>query len=106
MSPIIRYVNVLASLVKVKEFFLGFLKVDDISGHWLFDELINTLQTLELDISDLRDQGFDNESNMKWKHKCVQKRELEINPRAFYISCGCHSLNFALCDMTNSCIKG
>jgi len=71
----------------------------------LFDELINTLQTLELDICDLRDQGYDNGSNMKEKHKGVQKRVLEVNPRAFYTPCGFHSLNLALCDMTNSCIK-
>ena len=32
MSLIIQYVDVLASPVKVEEFFLGFLKVDDTSG--------------------------------------------------------------------------
>jgi len=43
---------------------------------------------------------------MKRKNKGVQKRVLEVNPRAFYTSCGCHSLNLVLCDMTNSYIKG
>ena len=42
---------------------------------------------------------------MKRKHIGVQKRLLEINPRAFYTPCGCHSLNLALCDMANSCSK-
>ena len=42
---------------------------------------------------------------MKGKHKGVQKRVLEVNPRAFYIPCGCYSLNLAFCDMENSCIK-
>ena len=32
MSPTIRYVDVSASSVKVEEFFLRFLKVEDISG--------------------------------------------------------------------------
>ena len=39
------------------------------------------------------------------EHKGVQKKVLEINPRAFYTPCGCHSLNLALCDMANSCLK-
>ena len=40
---------------------------------------------------------------MKGKNQGLQKRLLEINPRTFYTPCGCHSLNFVLCDMTNSC---
>ena len=42
---------------------------------------------------------------MKGKHKGVQKKVLEVNPRAFYTPCGCHSLNLALCNMVNSCLK-
>ena len=38
---------------------------------------------------------------MRGKHKGVQKRLLEVNPRAFYTPCGCHSLNLAICDMAN-----
>ena len=42
---------------------------------------------------------------MKGKHKGVQKKVLEVNPRAFYTPYGCYSLNLTLCDMTNSCLK-
>ena len=105
MSLTIQCVDVFASPVKVEEFFLGFLKVEDTSGQGLFDELINALRTLELDLGDLRGQGYDNGSNMKGKHKGVQKKVLEVNPRAFYTPCGCHSLNLALCNMENSCLK-
>jgi hypothetical protein len=42
---------------------------------------------------------------MKGKHQGVQKKLLDINPRAFYSACGCHSLNLTLCDMAKSCAK-
>ena len=42
---------------------------------------------------------------MKGKHQGVQKRLLEINPRALYMPCACHSLNLTLCDMAKSCSK-
>ena len=35
----------------------------------------------------------------------MQKRLLDINPRSFYILCGCHNLNLVLCDMASFCTK-
>src|SRR6266508_4056559 len=40
---------------------------------------------------------------MKEKHQGVQKKLLNVNPRAFYSACGCHSLNLTLCDMAKTC---
>ncbi|GKC13724.1 zinc finger MYM-type protein 1-like protein [Tanacetum coccineum] len=63
---------------------------------------------IELQSLDLRwicAPGYDNGSNMKGKHRGVQKKFLDINPRAFYTPCGCHSLNLVLCDMANTCGK-
>ena len=42
---------------------------------------------------------------MKGKHQGVQKRFLDVNPRAFYTPCSSHSLNLRLCDMANTCGK-
>lgn len=63
------------------------------------------MKSLDLDINCVRGQGYDNGSNMKGKHQAVQKRLLDMNPRAFYMPCGCHSLKLVLCDMANSCHK-
>ena len=89
--------------ISIEESFLGFLDVNDTTGQGLFDVLENELKCLDLDIDDVRGQGYDNGSNMKGKHQGVQRRLLDVNPRAFYSACGCHSLNLTLCDMANTC---
>lgn len=49
------------------------------------------LKSLDLNVDDVRDQGYDNGSTMKGKHQGVQNSFLEINPRALYMSCVCQS---------------
>nr|XP_011468653.1 PREDICTED: zinc finger MYM-type protein 1-like [Fragaria vesca subsp. vesca] len=105
MTLIIRCVDVSTVPIQVQEYFLQFLVVNDTTGQGLFEELKNVLHHLDLDINDVRGQGYDNGSNMKGKHKGVQKKLLDINPRAFYTPCGSHSLNLTLSDVANSCEK-
>ena len=105
MSLILRCVNISENPIKVEEHFVEFIIVDDTTGEGLFNDMIGLIKKLDLNIDDIRGQGYDNGSNMKGKERGVQKRLLDINPKAFYTPCGCHSLNLVLCDIANSCPK-
>ena len=76
MSLIIRYVDSSSDNIFIEESFIGFLDVNDTTGQGFFDVLENELKCLDLDIDDVRGQGYDNGSNMKEKHQGVQRRLL------------------------------
>ncbi|XP_022860302.1 zinc finger MYM-type protein 1-like [Olea europaea var. sylvestris] len=58
-----------AKLPTVEEHWLEFLKVDDTIGLGVAIEFQKALIKLDLDIDDIRRQGYDNESNMRGKNK-------------------------------------
>ena len=67
MTLILRCVDISVSPIKIDEHFVEFLKIDNISGKGLFNEIINAIKNLELDINDVHGQGYDNGFNMKGK---------------------------------------
>ncbi|KAE9545541.1 hypothetical protein AGLY_001084 [Aphis glycines] len=88
----------------IEEHFIGFIAVDSTTGEHLTNIILHELKSNGLDIQDCRGQGFDNGANMVEINKGVKTRILNINPKAFFAPCGCHSWNSILVDAAKSSI--
>lgn len=105
MTMVVRFVTSESGKeITVREHFLGFIQVTDTTGEGLTSCLLEELEKRKIPLQNMRGQGYDNGSNMKGKHVGVQKRILDLNPRAFYVPCGSHSLNLVVNDAALSCI--
>ena len=89
--------------VGIYEKFIKFIVVESSTDQSLTDTFLHELKSLTLDVMDQRGQGYDNGANMKGHISGVQARLLEINPRAFFTPCACHSYNLVLGDMAKTC---
>lgn len=104
MTLVVRFVHAIpGENAIIKEYFLGFLQAFDTSGEGLTALLLDELSKRGIALNNMRGQGYDNGSNMKGKHVGVQKRILDLNPRAFFVPCGSHSLNLVVNDAALSC---
>jgi sensor c-di-GMP phosphodiesterase-like protein len=50
----LRCVDISKNTIKIDEHFIEFIKVDDTTGIGLFNEIINVIKNLELNINDIR----------------------------------------------------
>ena len=87
------YLNNTNKKVEVCEHFIGFCPITSSTGEGLLNFVLNLFSQLNVDIQNMRGQGYDNGSNMRGKHNGLQKTILEINNRAFYVPSSAHSLS-------------
>ncbi|XP_051168857.1 zinc finger MYM-type protein 1-like [Leptopilina boulardi] len=96
MSIILRFCNALTG--ELEEHFIGFIAASETTGEFITKLVLNELEKHGLDIQNCRGQGYDNGANMVGINKGI----LNINPRAFFTPCGCHSWNLILVDAAKS----
>lgn len=87
--------------VEICENFVGFCPITSSTGEGLLNFVLDLFSQLNLNIQNLRGQGYDNGSNMRGKKNGLQKKILDINNRAFYVPCSAHSLNLVVNDAVN-----
>lgn len=84
--------------MKIKEDFLTFVPVEDVTGLGLATTIQNTLETLGFDLNKLRRQGYDGAAAMRGSLRGVQAIIKKKYPKALYNHCVFHSLNLCLSD--------
>lgn len=83
---------------KIREDFLQFVPVTDMSGKGLAQVLLECLGNLGINLNYLRGQGYDGASAMRGLFNGVQAIIKQSYPLALYIHCCSHSLNLAISD--------
>lgn len=100
MTVVFRFImfNESSRKLEIHEHFLEFCPINNSTGIGLSEYLLDLLSKLNLNIFDMRGQGYDNGANMRGKHNGLQKKILDINPRAFFVPCSAHTLNLVVND--------
>lgn len=98
LTFIIRFVHCSSNEVEMREHFMGFFKVLNTTGKGLFNFLKEILSELEIDLHDMRGQGYDNGANMSGKHVGLQAEIRKIDARAMFLPCSAHTLNLTVND--------
>jgi hypothetical protein len=80
----------------LREDFLGFVPVSDLTGQGLATTILETLKNCGLDLSKLVGQGYDGAAAMSGRLRGTQAWIRQQYPRAIYVHCGAHTLNLAI----------
>ena len=94
-SPV-HYVDL--ELYLVREDFLTFVPIHDITGAELAKTIKDQLQNLGLDLQNLRSQGYDGAAAMRSVFSDIQAVIKNEFPKAVYTHCISHCLNLCISD--------
>lgn len=81
---------------KINEKFLQFVPLESTTGEVLGEMLLKGLEECNLEIKDLRGQGYDGASAMSGEVKGAQAVVQKRCPKTVYVHCASHSLNLAI----------
>lgn len=82
----------------MREDFLRFVPVKDVTGEGLSNTIIVSCEDLKLNLKYLQGQGYDGASAMSGQFQGCSARITAKHPQALYVHCASHSLNLAVGD--------
>jgi len=87
----------------IREYFLKFLPVHDVSGKSLANLIITELKELNVEVNNLRSQGYDGVTSMSGRFNGVAALIRKDHSSALYVHCIAHNLKGATHDELNLC---
>ncbi|KAL6543005.1 hypothetical protein OROHE_010525 [Orobanche hederae] len=93
MSIVIRFVD---RDGYIRERFFGLVHVKDTTSITLKEAIFSVLSCYNLDVQNIRGQGYDGASNMRGEWNGLQALILKDCPSAYYVHCMAHRLQLAL----------
>ena len=92
----VRFVSRENGINRIREEFMKFKSVIDLSAENLANEIMDNLKSKNFDLDYLVGQGYDGASTMSGHVSGVQQRIQEMCPSAIYVHCSSHVLNLVL----------
>ncbi|CAH1102303.1 unnamed protein product [Psylliodes chrysocephalus] len=86
---------------QIHEKFLQFVEITSTTGAYIAENILGTLDKLEVNCKYLCGQGYDGAAAMSGNTKGVQKLISEKFPAATYVHCASHNLNLCLSSASN-----
>ena len=97
MALVIRFID---ENSEVREEFVQFIQCAETGAEYLSNKIIEAVQSLSLDMNNLRGQAYDGAGNMAGAISGVSTRIQRLYPKAFYFHCASHRLNLAVASST------
>lgn len=94
LSLCARYVDM--EKIEIREEFLQFVPVTDLTGRGLADTILKSLHDIGIATEYIRAQGYDGAASMSGAYNGVQAHVRQQCANAIYVHCASHSLNLSL----------
>ncbi|KAL2772886.1 zinc finger MYM-type protein 1 isoform c [Daubentonia madagascariensis] len=96
LSVCVRYPQKSSKAIVIKERFLGFVDIEEMTGTHLHSTIKTYLQQIGVDLNKIRGQAYDSTTNLRVKFNKIAAEFKKEEPRALYIYCYAHFLDLAV----------
>ncbi|XP_066231912.1 zinc finger MYM-type protein 1 isoform X2 [Saccopteryx leptura] len=96
LSVCVRYPHKTSKAILIKERFLGFIDVEEMTGTNLHRTITAYLQKIGVDVNKIRGQAYDSSTNLRIKFNESAAEFKKEEPRALYIHCYAHFFDLAV----------